>query len=83
MPLYDYTCRKCSNEFEALVRPGTVPACPACQSEDLERMLSGFAVSSEQTRALNLKAGRKHAAKDQKDKAMAQWEYEKHHREEH
>jgi hypothetical protein len=46
-------------------------------------MLSGFAVSSEQTRALNLKAGRKHAAKDQKDKAMAQWEYEKHHREEH
>jgi putative FmdB family regulatory protein len=83
MPLYDYTCRKCGNEFEALVRPGTTPACPACRSEELERMLSGFAVSSDQTRALNLKAGRKHAAKDQKDKAMAQWEYEKHHREEH
>jgi hypothetical protein len=40
-------------------------------------------VSSEQTRALNLAAGRKHLAKDRKDKAMAQYEYEKHHREEH
>jgi putative FmdB family regulatory protein len=83
MPLYDYTCRSCGREFELLIRTGTVAACPGCQSQDLERLLSGFAVSSEHTRALNLKAGRKHAAKDQKDKAMAQMEYEKHHREEH
>jgi putative FmdB family regulatory protein len=83
MPLYDYACRKCGQQFEALVRTGTTPACPECQSTDLERLLSGFAVSSEHTRALNLAAGRKYHAKDRKDKAMAQWEYEKHHREEH
>jgi putative FmdB family regulatory protein len=83
MPLYDYTCQKCGHEFEALVRPGTTPSCPACQGTELERLLSGFAVSSEHTRALNLKAGRKHLEKDRKDKAMAQYEYEKHHREEH
>jgi putative FmdB family regulatory protein len=83
MPLYDYECRKCGNEFEALVRTGDTPSCAACGSTDLERLLSGFAVSSEHTRALNLAAGRKHLAKDHKDKMVAQAEYEKHHREEH
>ena len=83
MPLYDYICRSCHHEFEALVRTGDTASCPSCSSGDLERMLSGFSVSSEHTRQLNLAAGRKHLAKDRKDKAMAQWEYEKHHREEH
>jgi putative FmdB family regulatory protein len=83
MPLYDFECKKCGHEFEALVRTGNVPKCSSCGSEDLEKLLSGFGVSSEHTRALNLKAGRKHVAKDRKDQAMAQYEYEKHHREEH
>ena len=84
MPLYDYSCKKCGHEFEVLIRPGSsAVACGACGSDDVERLLSGFAVSSEHTRAANLKAGRKYYAKDRKDKAMAQLEYEKHHREEH
>ena len=84
MPLYDYSCKKCGHEFEVLVRPGSAaPVCAACGSEELERLLSGFAVSSENTRAVNLAAGRKYYAKDRKDQAMAQLEYEKHHREEH
>lgn len=83
MPLYDYECRTCGHEFELLVRTGDTPACASCGGTDLERLLSGFAVSSEHTRALNLAAGRRARAKDQKDKAMAQYEYEKHHREEH
>jgi putative FmdB family regulatory protein len=84
MPLYDYECKKCGNEFEALVRSGHTPSCSSCGSEDLERLLpTGVAVSSEHTRALNVAAGRKHLSKDRKDKAMAQYEYEKHHREEH
>jgi putative FmdB family regulatory protein len=84
MPLYDYVCNSCKREFEALVRVNDpAPACPSCHSADLERLLSGFAVSSEHTRRLNLAAGRKHLAKDRKDQAMAQMEYEKHHREEH
>jgi hypothetical protein len=67
-----------------LVRPGSAtPTCSACGSTDIERLITGFAVSSETTRANNLAAGRKFYAKDRKDKAMAQLEYEKHHREEH
>ena len=45
MPLFDFRCRACGEEFEALVRPGAAPACPACAATDLERLLSGFSFS--------------------------------------
>ena len=45
MPLFDFRCRACREEFEALVRPGAAPACPACAATDLERLLSGFSFS--------------------------------------
>ncbi len=48
MPLYEYVCRKCSKQFEALIFGADVPACPACQSTDLERILSVVAVGSGQ-----------------------------------
>jgi putative FmdB family regulatory protein len=77
MPLYDYACRRCGQQFELLVRAGTVEACPSCQSQDLERLLSsGFAVSSEGTRQSHLQAARrKHAASsDLRDKRIAEAE---------
>jgi putative FmdB family regulatory protein len=43
MPLYEYACRSCKTEFEALVRSSDAPACPECQSHDLQRKLSTFA----------------------------------------
>jgi putative FmdB family regulatory protein len=43
MPLYEYACKACSTEFEALVRTKEAPACPACHGTDLERKLSVFA----------------------------------------
>jgi hypothetical protein len=42
-------------------------------------LLSTFAVDSEQTRKVALDAGRKHAAADQRDKAIADREYMEHH----
>jgi putative FmdB family regulatory protein len=46
MPLYEYRCRKCSERFEALVFGKKRPACPKCESRDLEKLLSAFAVGS-------------------------------------
>jgi putative FmdB family regulatory protein len=59
MPIYDYQCRNCGEEFELLVLKTTVAACPACQSQDLEQLISGFAVSSESSRQANLQAAKR------------------------
>jgi len=45
MPIYEYKCKQCSGEFEALVRSDTVAQCPKCQSTDLEKLLSVFATA--------------------------------------
>jgi putative FmdB family regulatory protein len=81
MPLYDFRCNACGGEFEALVRPPAVPACPSCDSLDLERLLSGFSVS---IRSGGLsKAARKAVQKQQsgqyRDQAAYQEEIEKKH----
>jgi putative FmdB family regulatory protein len=50
MPLYEYTCGHCGEEFEELVSsstPDTEVECPACEREGLAvRKLSTFATSS-------------------------------------
>lgn len=81
MPLYDFRCTACGEEFEALVRPPSAPACPACASGDLERRLSGFSFS---VRAGGLsKAARRAVQKQQvsqrRDHAAYQHEVEKKH----
>lgn len=43
MPIYEYACAGCGNDFEMLVRADTVPTCPRCASTQLERRLSTFA----------------------------------------
>jgi putative FmdB family regulatory protein len=80
MPIYEYSCRKCSHQFETLVRPqDPAPVCAACGSDDLERMISLPAVKSESTHALALKAAKKRDKKSGEENARAQREYELHH----
>ena len=76
MPIYDYQCRNCGEEFELLVLKNTVAACPACQSQDLEQLISGFSVSSESSRQANLKAARRKyaASSNYKDQKVAEAE---------
>ncbi len=45
MPLYEYICNECSHPFELIVHRSTIPACPECQTHDIEKQLSAFAVS--------------------------------------
>jgi putative FmdB family regulatory protein len=46
MPIFEFACRKCGNEFETLIRASTVPTCPACASNELEKKLSVFAAAT-------------------------------------
>jgi putative FmdB family regulatory protein len=83
MPIFEYACNACGHRFEVLKLPGTttVPSCPACQSEDLERQLSGFALSTVELTKSRVKAARKQHrdSKDYKDQQVAQAEYRQHH----
>jgi putative FmdB family regulatory protein len=46
MPIFEYSCKRCEHEFEALVLNGRKPECPKCHSRELSPQLSVFAVSA-------------------------------------
>jgi putative FmdB family regulatory protein len=79
MPIFEYRCESCGQQFETLVLKGTVPACPECKSEALEKLLSIPAVKSDSTHALALKAAKKRDTKQASEMNRAQREYELHH----
>src|SRR5947208_15106587 len=86
MPLFDFRCRACGHQFEALVRPQDAegPRCSACQATDLERLLPTFAVSSqEKTRAAADKKRRKEATTARRDNIAMDIEAERHRLEDH
>lgn len=48
MPIYEYRCENCQNEYEELTRRGTRDEeveCPECGAHESHRVLSAFAVS--------------------------------------
>ena len=79
MPLYDFVCNACGHQFETLVRSGDTPACAACGSVKLERMLSLPTVNSESSRARALGAAKQRDAAQAKDKTHEQLKYERSH----
>ena len=40
MPLFEYRCRPCDHQFEALVRNGETPVCPQCADKSVEKLMS-------------------------------------------
>jgi len=81
VPIYEYQCSQCGQEFELLVLNTTLIACPSCQSGDLKQLLSGFAVTSDGSRAANARSARQAAVQshEQRDKNVAHSEYVKKH----
>jgi putative FmdB family regulatory protein len=80
MPIHDYTCRACGETSELLVLgSAAAPRCPACGSDELERLLSLPAVSSETTRGLAMRAAKRRDAAQGQERVAAQREYERNH----
>ena len=46
MPIFEYICKQCDHEFEALVYGKEKAQCPKCHSRQLAPQLSVFAVSA-------------------------------------
>lgn len=84
MPLYDFRCRGCGQEFESLVLKNSQPSCAACGGTDLERLLSSFAVTSPEKRQAAADSKRKKAAAvAHRDNVAMERESESHRREDH
>lgn len=79
MPIYEYTCKSCQHQFEALVRKDDVPKCASCGSADLERLFSMPTVNSEGSRERALGAAKKRDSAQAKDRAHEQLKYERSH----
>jgi putative FmdB family regulatory protein len=49
MPIFEYTCKDCNHEFEALVFGKDKAECPKCHGKKLEPQLSVFAAGKSST----------------------------------
>lgn len=84
MPLFDFTCRGCGREFEALVRTGHPPVCPACGGAELDRKPAGFAVkSAERTQAFAAANRQKYSEIGYRESMIREAESKKHRDEDH
>ena len=45
MPIYEYACNQCGEEFEKLVFGNKPVDCPKCNSQDIKKKLSAFGMS--------------------------------------
>ena len=80
MPLFEYRCLGCDNQFEVLVRGSVTPACPSCGGTSLEKILSMFAVSSDSTQRRSRQLlGAKQKAKSQQSQTEREFYKHDHH----
>jgi putative FmdB family regulatory protein len=80
MPIFEYHCRACGHEFEAVVLPQRPTAeCPECKSSDLEKLVSAASVSTDGIRQANALKSRQQQIAKRKDKIIADEEHRLHH----
>lgn len=79
MPIYEYTCTECSEDFELLIRGDAEPQCPACGAKDPTKRFSLPRVHSEGRKARSLAAAKKRDQKLGSERVHAQREYELNH----
>ncbi len=79
MPIYEYVCNECAEQFEVLVLRQSTPACPACESIDLKRLLSVSKVKSSSTHDLAMRAAKKRDRGQAWERVNEQRKYEESH----
>ncbi|MDA0310685.1 MAG: zinc ribbon domain-containing protein [Gemmatimonadetes bacterium] len=80
MPIYEYVCRGCENEFEAWLRKESeIPTCPSCKGVDLEKKLSLPRVHGEGSREKAMRAAKKRDSAQAKESTYTQEQYEANH----
>jgi putative FmdB family regulatory protein len=79
MPIFEYQCRRCAHQFEALVRKSDTPACPSCSSTELEKLLSLPALKTESTKAQAMKAAKQRDKVQGTERTIEQLKYERSH----
>ena len=79
MPIYEYICKSCKHQFEALVRGDKKPACAACGGAELERVFSLPTVQSESTKALSMQAAKRRDKAQGTERMHEQLKYEQSH----
>ena len=79
MPIFEYKCRSCGKQFEALVRKSDTPSCPSCSSADLEKLLSLPALKTDSTKAQAMKAAQKRDKAQGTERTIEQLKYERSH----
>ncbi len=57
MPIFEYICKECNHEFEALVFGKDKAECPKCHGKKLEPQLSVFAAPAKAGSAVGASAG--------------------------
>jgi len=54
MPIYEFTCKKCSNHFDVLVYgKGKEISCPQCKSKKIEKGFSSFAAINSSSKSVD------------------------------
>jgi len=73
MPIFEYECVECEQPFEYWHRNADSQAvCPLCGTNQVQRLVSLCAVSSEASRSANLKAAHQRAANRRQDKQRSE-----------
>jgi putative FmdB family regulatory protein len=57
VPIYEYHCLACGEQFEKLVYGRSAAACPRCASDEVSRLLSKFGMKSGGTFAGSMGSG--------------------------
>jgi putative FmdB family regulatory protein len=79
MPIFEYSCKACEHQFEALVLKQTVPACPKCGAKDLEKLLSLPVVKSSTTAGMIRRETKQRDSKQAAEREYTQRQYEANH----